>query len=143
MANEVGGLRVLSAIDILEADDTVLEPVDVPEWGGVVYIRSLTGTERDRIEAEMTSADSGRERNERLQNMRAKMVQRAACDETGRRLFTHNQVEALGKKNAKALTRLFRKANELSGLSESDLAAIVEPLGEDQSDSSGGGLPSA
>ena len=37
---------------ILKADDIQTREVEVPEWGGTVLIRALTGTERDAYEAE-------------------------------------------------------------------------------------------
>ena len=36
---------------ILQATDLTFEDVAVPEWGGVVRVRGLTGTERDAFEA--------------------------------------------------------------------------------------------
>ena len=36
---------------ILAAEDLPRELVEVPEWGGAVYVRALTGAERDQFEA--------------------------------------------------------------------------------------------
>ena len=36
----------LSRTDILGAKDLGLTPVEVPEWGGTVYVRSMTARER-------------------------------------------------------------------------------------------------
>ena len=37
---------------ILQAQDSKLEKLEVPEWGGHVFIKSMSGTERDNFEAE-------------------------------------------------------------------------------------------
>jgi len=41
----------LNKEQILRADDLKTEEVDVPEWGGSVRVRVLTGTERDAFES--------------------------------------------------------------------------------------------
>ncbi len=37
------------------ADDLPVEDVEVPEWGGAVRLRTLTGSERDGFEASVVS----------------------------------------------------------------------------------------
>ena len=44
---------LLTKDEILRADDLRLERVEVPEWGGEVVLRTMTGTERDAFEAEL------------------------------------------------------------------------------------------
>ena len=46
------GLELLDRATILAADDLRHVDVDVPEWGGVVRVRSLTGAERLDMENE-------------------------------------------------------------------------------------------
>ncbi len=46
-------MGLLTKDDILGADDLATEDVEVPEWGGCVRVRALTGTERDAFEAAM------------------------------------------------------------------------------------------
>ena len=43
----------LSREDILKAEDLPTEEVPVPEWGGSVLVRGLTGRERDLFETSM------------------------------------------------------------------------------------------
>ena len=42
--------KILSKADILRADDIKTIEVAVPEWGGSVLLRGLTGRERDLFE---------------------------------------------------------------------------------------------
>ena len=48
-----------------------------------------------------------------------------------------HQVEALGKKNAATLQRVFRVAQKLSGLAEDEVDELTAALGEDPSVGSG------
>ena len=41
-------LRILDRASILGSDDREIERVPVPEWGGFVFVRNLSGAERDQ-----------------------------------------------------------------------------------------------
>jgi phage FluMu protein gp41 len=136
------GSRELSAKDILAANDDVKERVEVPEWHGFVWVRGLTGAERDAFENSIIEG-RGRNRQLNLLNFRAKLVAASAVDNQGNRLFTDPyQVEQLGKKSARALQRVFDKAQELSGLNEEDVDQLTAELGKDQNGVSGSDSPS-
>ena len=45
---------LLTKEQMLAADDIKSERVEVPEWGGDVMVRGLTGTQRDAWEASMS-----------------------------------------------------------------------------------------
>lgn len=110
---------LLSKDDILKADDIKAETVGVPEWGGEVLVRPLSGRERDQYEA-----DSYVQRNGQMEvdprNARARLVVMCVVDGDGKPLFTRDDVAALGEKSAAALDRIFTAAARLSGLSEAD-----------------------
>jgi hypothetical protein len=130
-------MALLSADDIFKKDDTIFEVVDVPEWGGEVRLRSLTGQERDKFEAGMMG--DGKTMN--MKNIRAKLVVMAAVDEAGKQLFAPNHDAALGKKSAAGLSRLYNVAARLSGLTKEDLEEIAGNSESDQSDDSGSSCP--
>ena len=44
-------MPVLSRDEILAADDIQIELLEVPEWGGSIFVKGMTGAERDRFEA--------------------------------------------------------------------------------------------
>ncbi|WP_116248171.1 hypothetical protein [Nocardiopsis sp. FIRDI 009] len=108
---------------ILGADDLAYATVDVPEWGGTVRIRALTGTERDRFEAEI----AGNTKRLKLDNVRAKFVAKCIVDAEGNTVFSTSDVAALGQKNAAVLNRVFEACQRLSGLTDDD---VDELLGE-------------
>jgi len=117
--------KLLSRQDILGASDIQQELVSVPEWGGAVYVRGMTGTERDSFEASITEGQ-GRDVKINAQNLRAKLVARSVVDENGKPLFSKADVEALGKKSARALQRVFNVAQRLSGISDEDVETLAK-----------------
>lgn len=109
----------LSAEAILACDDTQFRDEDVPQWGGVVRVRALTGKERDAYDASLREIRENGDFVYNPENQRAKLVGRTLVDpETGARLFTDQQINALGEKNAAVLQRLYDVAAKLSGLDD-------------------------
>ncbi|SFE54590.1 hypothetical protein SAMN04487819_11664 [Actinopolyspora alba] len=106
---------------ILACDDEVTEIVSVPQWDGTVRVTSLTGKERDRIEAHMIGKDG----KAKLDNLRARVVAASVVDEQGRRLFAETDLEALSGKNAAALDAIFTVAQRVSGMSDKDVDELT------------------
>lgn len=112
---------MLSAEAILKADDIGERvKVDVPEWDGFVYIRVMSGVDRDRWELRVEKGVD----SPSTANIRASLCAVTMCDENGKRLFTDNQINALGEKSAKALDRVFTKAREVNKISDSDIEEL-------------------
>lgn len=126
-------MALLSREDILDVDDKVYEDIEVPEWGGEVRVRGMSGTQRDDYEASILH-QNGSDRKVNLANARAKLVARCLVDADGRLLFSADDVRALGRKSARALERVFDKARELSGMTERDVETLAENFGDDPSD---------
>lgn len=136
MAGKTPALKLLGRDEILAAIDIQVENVAVPEWGGSVRIRGLSGTERDQYEAWIISG-KGKNRDVNLRQSRAKLVMMCAVDTDGKRLFDEADIIRLGAKSALALQRVFDKAAALSGLDEDTLEKIQDDLGNAPSDDSG------
>lgn len=127
---------LLSRQQILEADDLVTKDIEVPEWGGTVRIRALTGAERDKLEQSMVKG-RGPNASVNMVNFRARMVVAAAVDEAGHALFiSEDDVKQLGNKSSKALDRLAEAASRLSGMSEKDIEELTQGFDDAQSDDS-------
>jgi hypothetical protein len=116
---------LLGRDDILKADDRTYEVIPVPEWGGSVRLRSLTGKERDAFEASMTNSPDGKRKGS-VVNVRARLAALCIVDEIGAVVFSDSDVRALGNKSAAGLSRVFNKCNEMNGLSEADVAEMTE-----------------
>ena len=117
--------KLLTRDQILRAPDIQEETVAVPEWGGNVLVRGMTGAERDAFEASVITG-RGANRQVNLQNIRAKLVARSVVDEAGAQIFTEADIEALGGKSALALERLFDVASRLSGIGAVELEELAK-----------------
>ena len=128
----------LSRDDILKAEDGGTEEVPVPEWGGTVLVRGMTGRERDEFELSLGEPGRRGRTVPNLVNIRAKVISRCVVDEDGDRLFTAADITALGDKSGAAVDRVDTVAARLSGLSDDDLeemAANFTPAGGNGSSS--------
>lgn len=115
-------MALLNRNQILEAKDIKTEIVDVPEWGGSVMVKLLTGTERDQLEASVID-DKGKFKKD---NVRAKLVLKCAVDEEGKPLFQPADLEAIGSKSSSALDRIFSAAQKLNRMGAEDIAELVK-----------------
>ncbi len=130
--------KILSKADILGSHDMRIKTVEVPEWGGSVRLRSLTGAERDAFEALLVKDIDGK-RVPDLANLRAKLLAATIVDEEDRQIFSAGDIAALGKKSAVALDRVFNVAQRLNGMSADAVEEAVKnsdsaPAGASTSD---------
>lgn len=131
----------LDRASILAANDLPTEVVEVPEWGGSVLVRGLTGVERDSYDAqswrerELAQGDTGAI----LSNFRARLVARAIVDASGNRLFSDNDAVALGRKSAAALERVHDVVQRLSGMDAEEVDKLAADLKAGPSAASGSG----
>jgi len=133
--------KMLTREAILAADDLKTIEVPVPAWGGVVLVRGLSGSERDRYEESMIRWRAGKGKTvaavPALANARAKLVSLSVIDQDGERLFTDRDVVDLGQKSAAALERIFDVAQKLSGLAPADLSELMQSFESGPSGDSG------
>jgi hypothetical protein len=106
----------LTRDQILESSDLKTVTVEVPEWGGSVLVRSMTGADRDAFEQTLTKKDEKGARVSDVSNLREKLTAMTVVDEAGNRLFSESDVQALAKKSAAALTRIADAAQVLNGM---------------------------
>jgi hypothetical protein len=118
----------LSKSSILSAGDVKLDKVNVPEWGGDVYIKTISGLDRDCFE------DGYNE--QKMKNFRSRFLVLTLCDEAGARLFTDAEVAELGKKSSLVLNRLFEKAWSLNAFTNEAIADLGNDSTVDPSDAS-------
>lgn len=103
--------------------------LSVPEWGGDVYVRVLSGKERDAFEfasiAERKTAKKGG-KEFTPENVRARLVASTACDESGNTLFTPEDVTALGELSCAALDRVWELASRINRFTREDAEELVK-----------------
>jgi hypothetical protein len=135
---EPAGVALLSRTAILAAEDIQYELVEVPEWGGTVRVRSLTGTERDQYDAESWSmTHGGKDAQAALTDFRVRRVARAIVDEDGASMFGAADIAALGRKNGAVIDRLDDVVTRLSGMDDKAVKAALEALKDAPSGGSG------
>jgi hypothetical protein len=127
--------RRLSRGDIQSGADSGLgkEELDVPEWGGYVIVKGLTGHERDAWEASFFVNFGTRKQRATLADTRASLVQKTCINDDGTLQFQPSDIEWLTQKSAASLQRVFLVAQRLSGLSDDDIEEIVADLKGDPS----------
>lgn len=127
----------LSREAILAADDTQVEVVQIPQWGGAVRVRGLTGRERAQFESVVTIKPTGSARKRRQtsaevrDDLRERLVAWCVIDQAGKRLFTNADVEQLRNKSAAALEPIVDAAMRLSGMADDDLDDLAQEMADD------------
>ncbi len=97
---------------ILAAQDLVTGAVEVPEWGGTVYVRTLSAGESLALQEAVAE--------KRGLAPVVEFVAAVTVDENGRRLFTADDVEALKAKSVSALMRVFDAGARLNVFTRHD-----------------------
>lgn len=113
----------LTRDQILNHDDLQRELVQVPEWGGEVYVRTMTGSERDAYEMRMV-ADRDKGGITGIHDIRATLAALTVCDEHGGPIFSLSDIEAPGRKSCAALDRVCEVAQRLNRLTAADIAEL-------------------
>ena len=126
-------MAILTKDQILSAQDSVVEKVEISEWKGEVNVKSLTGKERDQFEESIFS-QKGKKMERNFKNLRAKLVALTVVDDDGNLIFAQKDIEALGLKSASALDKIFSVAQRLSGLTKEDIDDMTSTLEDGQSD---------
>ena len=121
---------------IFSAVDLKTERVDVPEWGVTVYVRTLSGAQRDEFEQGLQDSKSEGAGID-IRGLKARLAVLATVDDDGEAVFQPGDEEALQNKSAAPLDRLYQAASRLSGLSPEDAEELVGNSASGQSDDSG------
>jgi hypothetical protein len=106
---ETNGKKFLTAAEIREVQDVETVVVDIPEWGGAIRLKALTGEEAVEFSESIKEGDK---------SGAARLVARCAVDEDGNRIFADADIDVLKQKSMKALLRAQNVAMKLNGLTE-------------------------
>lgn len=115
-------MSVLNRDAILSCNDITTRNVHVPEWGGDVRIKMLTGAEREQLESRIQAFNNNRVGKK--QAVRAIAVVMSAVSEDLQPLFTDADVEPLAQKSGAALDRIFEGVLSLNAMSKKDAADL-------------------
>ena len=112
--------------DILKADDLPSEAIDIPQWGGSVTVRTMTGTDRDefhRVIQKRRSSDDDDQMD--MRGLKAMLLQRTITNGNGELMFKVSDLAALGAKSPVAIDLVYDLAARLNGLSAEDVEELV------------------
>jgi len=93
----------------------------VKVWGEDAHIRVMSGTERDQWESQIL--DNGKVVKEQF---RAKLLVKVLADETGKRLFSDDEIGTLSSMDSVELDRLYSIASKVNGLSKDDVDQLTK-----------------
>tara|TARA_R110000824_G_scaffold190864_2_gene372428 strand:+ start:223 stop:630 length:408 start_codon:yes stop_codon:yes gene_type:complete len=119
-------MALLTREQILGADDLPKEVLDIPEWGGQIMIRTMSGSERDAFEASLLGEGGKKDKQKMMLDIRARFASLIVVDSDGKRLFTAKDIKELGKKSASALDRVLTAGQKLSGLTSDDVEELAK-----------------
>ena len=117
---------MLSRDAFLSATALPSEVVDLPELGGSVTVRGLSAAGRDEFEKSMW-VKKGKTREVNMSNIRARLVALCVVGDAGGRMFSDEDVDAIGQVRADVVDRLFAVAQRLSGLGDRDVEELGQP----------------
>ena len=120
---------------VLEDAEVRTKPVPVPELGGSVVVREMSGSLRNLFEATIAQVQAGGD-SKLLDKMTVRLAGECVLDDDGNRLFDDRTVKMLFLKKPSALFRLRDEIVSLSALSQADYEGLVENFGDDPSEDS-------
>lgn len=114
-------MESLSRDQILKAADLKVEKVDVPEWGGAIYLKVMSVGERDSYENEWVKSKlTG------MDNFRTRFLVRTICDVQGNRLFENKDIPKLMEKSAAVMGSLWDTSMSLNKLKNEDVEELAK-----------------
>lgn len=95
------------------------EQMEIPEWGGTVFVREMTGAERSSVENRFIGKDKS------MDGMRESVIMMCTFDDTGGKVFHPGDEKWLCDASADVLDRMFGKIMDMSGMGK-EAAALAE-----------------
>ena len=93
-----------------------MEEVDVPELGGTVFVKVMSGRERDRWEEIQNKS--------KFTQFRARIALATLCNADGSPMFVEADLPDIGELPATALDLIFDVARRINGLTPEDVEAV-------------------
>lgn len=101
---------------ILSAIDAKTESVEVPEWGGSILLRVMSGRQRNNYEF-WAHAESNKKSPD-FRGIRERLIVACAIDDHGKALFDEKDVDALSEKNSEVIDRLHKACQKINGMDD-------------------------
>lgn len=114
------------------------EQLEIPEWGGFIYIRPITLEEQGKL-ADLGAKYEKANNQARLKECTLSLIEWTVVEEDGSPTFTHQEVAQLCKAQAAAILRIQENVLKISGLTEEarkNLEKNLQPTSASEPDSS-------
>jgi hypothetical protein len=112
----------LTIADVFGVEDKLSESLDIPEWGGRIYVRVMSAKERSEIEdLYLKISDAKKETGK----FRKELIRRTWVDKSGNLMITDDAVAThMMNKSALIIERIFEKACEVNGFRQKDVEVL-------------------
>lgn len=100
---------MLSKEQILSITDKATKEINVPEWGGTIFLKALTFEDQDYFDSIADDKDQNQ-----------KMLIRIVCDADGNPLFSEEDIPALKKKSLPAFKLILKEFKAFNGFEEAE-----------------------
>ena len=133
--------NLLGKAELLQKEKLEIEKVEF-ENGDYVYVRQMTGHERDMFEQSMLKKNKDGKGNVLsvetvMDDFRSKLAAITLCDEEGKSLLSANDYAVLGNSmSAKRLEKIINTSQKLNAITEEDKEGIVKNLKPEVEDNS-------
>ena len=119
-------MGILNREALLKRQELKIEKIELSE-DEEIYVREMTGHERDTFERSLYDLDKNNKPITRLDDFRAKLAVCTICDEQGELLLKFGDFLTLSKSmGAARLEKIVNKAQELNKISETDKEQLTK-----------------
>jgi hypothetical protein len=127
----------LTRDEILKTNDIQVNEIEVPEWGGSVFIKQLTRAQQDSY-LKMQMGKTRMKQDTRAKNQEiigaelyghdAYLCSRGICDENGKAIFKDSDIQSLKKKNGAVIGRIAKEIIAFSDMAGDDIDKVDAEL---------------
>lgn len=128
---------MLSRDQILSSSDLSHEMVSVPEWGGSVAVWTVTGDEISEWENSVSRRVGSGDKIRDSRGIKSALLVLCLKDESGKRIFSDDDIEMLGGKSAKVINRLWDAATRMNGIGKETQEELEKNLNDAHRNGSG------
>ena len=102
--------------------------VDIPEWGGKVFIRYITADEREEWESLDWVQTANGTLKYNKEHIRARFLAFCLADENGDLLFSQDDIDVLSKQPAHIISGLYQIARQINVVGDDDILELAKNL---------------
>jgi hypothetical protein len=119
-------MKILNREALLEKEELDIVVVDLGKGEGI-YVRQMTGYERDIWERSIINVDAKGNVERKMEDFRAKLVVCTACDKDGKLIFKQADTKVLSRMmSAARLEKIVEVSQKINKITEEDKEELVK-----------------